>query len=446
MPALAEEVHAQLLLQQPVLGLEAPGEVVGDLEERDHADRVHALQAPLEPHAQARGEEGVQVHAHHVVRQPLRHDEDPPVELAGVDGVDAVGVRDEAADLAVEELLPGGTARVAVPVQPRRHAAHSLQRLLEHRHVAADAPEAFAQQAEGALLVLMLVEPEDLADLPERGGVDAVRQRARVAVDAAVRAVAGGDGAQKALRRAVAAGLRVGAGGEEAAVVVGAAGERLAPGRLAVRLDALALGHLLDLLLRELRGDRAQEPVGPGRARAVAALQHVEQEQHALHRVGREAAGDVEERVREEVGDLRLAQARDQVEDVLTGLVGDRERLLVDAQGHHVHALLVVGEPGVELAAQERARQVGDRQRPAQRVVVGDGDEVHAPGALGVVQLQRFGERLGTAQRADARVARRVGVPGVDVEVGSVAVVSHLHSTAPARSQDASAWDFAFGA
>ena len=71
---------------------------------------------------------------------------------------------------------------------------------------------------------------------------------ARVAVGAAVVAVAGGDGAQEALRRAVAAGHRVGARREEAAVVVGAARQRLAPGRLAVRLDALALGHRLELL------------------------------------------------------------------------------------------------------------------------------------------------------------------------------------------------------
>ena len=168
-------------------------------------------------------------------------------------------------------------------------------------HVAADAAEALAQQAEGALLRLLLVQAEDVADLPERGGVDAVRQRARVAVDAAVGAVAGGDGAQKALRRAVAAGLRVGAGGEEAAVVVGAAGERLAPGGLAVRRDALALGHLLELLLREPPGDGAQQAVGPARARPVAPLEHVEEQQHALHGVRREAAAHVEERVREVV-------------------------------------------------------------------------------------------------------------------------------------------------
>ena len=101
----------------------------------------------------------------------------------------------------------------------------------EHRHLAADAPEALAQQTEGAPVLLPVVQSQDLPDLPEGRGVDAVRQQAGVAVGARVGAVAGRDGAQETLRRAVAAGDGVGARREEAAVVVGAAGERLAPGR-----------------------------------------------------------------------------------------------------------------------------------------------------------------------------------------------------------------------
>ena len=246
-----------------------------------------------------------------------------------------------------------------------------------------------------------------------------MRERARVTVGAAVGAVAGGDGTQEALRGAVAPGLRVRARREQAAVVVRAAGERLAPRRLAVGLDALPLRHVAQLLLRQLAGDGAEEAVRAACARPVAPLQHIEEEQHALHRVGREPVGHVEERVCEVVSHAGFAQAGHQVVDAGPRRSGRRERRFVDAQGHDVDALLVLREPGVELAAQEGAREVRDRQRAAQGVVVGDGDEVHAPGALSVVQLDRVGERLGAAQGADACVARRLGVSGVDVEVGS---------------------------
>ena len=162
--------------------------------------------------------------------------------------------------------------------------------------------------------------------------------------------------------RAVAAGLCVGAGGEEAAVVVRAAGERLAPGGLAVRRDALALGHLLEFLLREPPGDGAQQAVGPARARPVAPLEHVEEQQHALHGVRCEATAHVEERVREVVRHLGLAQDRHEVVDVLAGRVRHRERGLVDAERHHVRALPVLREPRVELAAEKSPRQVRDSQ------------------------------------------------------------------------------------
>jgi hypothetical protein len=165
-------------------------------------------------------EQGAEVHAHHVVGEALRHHEQAAVELFGVHGVDAVGRGDQGPDLALEEVLPIRPAPVAVPVQARRDAAHAAQRLLQHRHVAPDAPEPLAQQAEGAPAFVPVVQAQDLADLPERGGVDAVREQPGVAVGAAVVGVTVGDGAQELRRRAVAAGHRVGARGEEAAVVV----------------------------------------------------------------------------------------------------------------------------------------------------------------------------------------------------------------------------------
>ena len=110
---------------------------------------------------------------------------------------------------------------------------------------------------------------------------------------------------------------RVGAGHEQPAVVVRAA--RPAPCARAwrQRLEALALGHLLEPPRRELRHDVAQQAVGAHRARAVQGLQHVEQQQHSSTMSGGEAAGHVEQRVRQKVRHAGLAQARHKVVDGL---------------------------------------------------------------------------------------------------------------------------------
>jgi hypothetical protein len=360
-----------------------------------------------------------QVHAHHVVGEALGDHEQPAVELLGIDRVDAVAAGHEAADLALEQFLPRGPAWVVVAVEAGGDAADSPHRLLQHRHFAADAPEPLAQQPQGAPLLLLRVQAQDLADLPERGGVDAVRQQPGVAVGAAVVTVAGGDGGQEARRRAVASGHREGAGREQTAVVVGASCEALAPGRLPVGLDAPALGHRLHLLGSEPGGDGAQETVAAAGARPVAAFEDVEQQEHPLHGLRRELPAHVEQGVREVVGDRRLAQDSDEVVDVLTRRVRRCERRFVDAQCDHVDAYPVFREPAVQLGTEERAGQVGDRQRAREGVVIGDRDEVHAARTLRVVELQGVGERLRAPKRADPRVARCVGVPGVDVKVGS---------------------------
>ena len=207
---------------------------------------------------------------------------------------------------------------------------------------------------------------------------------------------------EEALQRAVAADGGVGAGHEEAAVVVRAADECLAPGGRAERRDALALRHVHDARRREAaRPASRSRPLQRRVREPFRASSTLKSSRHFSTMSGGELAGHVEERVREEVWDAapRAGRRRGRRRR-LARLDGVGERRLVDARGHDVHATAVLGEPGVELGAQEGARQVGDGQRPVQRVVIADSDEVHAAGPGEAVDLDRLGVGLLTAEAA----------------------------------------------
>ena len=155
-----------------------------------------------------------------------------------------------------------------------------------------------------------------------------------------------------------------------------------------------------------------------GRAGAVADLPDAEQlgeappvprGQRRLHRV---------ERVRERAGDLLLAQVLGDLLDV----AGVRLQPLVvagrDPEAEDVHRLRLAGEARGQLLGDEHVGAVGDLQRAVDRVVVGDGHEVH-PAALGQ-RVDLLGRRgaLRQAQRAlDAELGDRRG-GGVAVQVG----------------------------
>ncbi len=123
-----------------------------------------------------------------------------------------------------------GAAPVPVRVQAGHDVAHSALGLVEDGHVAPDLAEALAHELDGAPARLLLVEAQHLPESPERRRVDAVGEDARVAFCADGLAGAGGHGAEVSLDGAVALCFRVHAGDEQAAVVVGPAGERFAPG------------------------------------------------------------------------------------------------------------------------------------------------------------------------------------------------------------------------
>ena len=123
------------------------------------------------------------------------------------------------------------------------------------------------------------------------------------------------------------------------------------------------------------RGRRVQLP-RPG---PVPGLPDREQLRQHPAMGGRQRSRDVKERVRERTRDLVLMQilrARRHV--TAAGL----QPVVVgggDPEAQHVDRLWLTSEPGGQLLRDERVGPVHELERPVNRVVIGDGHEVHPP-------------------------------------------------------------------
>ena len=116
-------------------------------------------------------------------------------------------------------------------------------------------------------------------------------------------------------------------------------------------------------------------------------------------------------------GQPLLGQERE--EGLEVGLPGLQALVLPLVQAEHVDVELSPAfEEDGDLLAHEGVGQVGERERPLDRVVVGQGDEVHAPPASPLVHRERGGVAFpaDVLEHRDLRAAR---VPGVDVQVAA---------------------------
>ena len=155
------------------------------------------------------------------------------------------------------------------------------------------------------------------------------------------------------------------------------------------------------------------------RPRAVAHLPDREQPRQAAAVLRRERRADGVERVRQGAGDLvGVEVARARLDVVAVGL----QPLVVvggDAVAEDVHGLGLTAEARGQLDRQEDVGAVGDLLGSRDRVVVGDGHEVH-PAALGQ-RVDLLGRRgaLGQAEGALDAEPRVLRGQRVDVEVGA---------------------------
>ena len=125
---------------------------------------------------------------------------------------------------------------------------------------------------------------------------------------------------------------------------------------------------------------------------AVDLLEARKHQQQFLEVIDGEPAVDPVERMRHRRDHVFFGKVPVQGVDVGARLLDHPELRLVDAENEHVDLAAVLGEVGGDLAGQERVFEMGDFQRAAEAVVVGNGDEIQAALLRPLVNFQRLGK------------------------------------------------------
>jgi hypothetical protein len=135
------------------------------------------------------------------------------------------------------------------------------------------------------------------------------------------------------------------------------------------------------------------------RARAVADLPDGEELGEAAPMASGERGGDGVERMGQRARDLLVVEVLGDRRDVAGQLEQPRVIVRRDAVAEDVDLVGLAGEAGSQLLGHERVGPVGDLHRPRDRVVVGDGHEVHPAPLRELVDLLRGRRALRKAER-----------------------------------------------
>ena len=183
------------------------------------------------------------------------------------------------------------------------------------------------------------------------------------------------------------------------------------------RREAVAVGEAFDGRGRQPGKDVLQREVEQVITQSVDALETAEQKDHALDVAHVELLVERVKRMRDGVREVFSGEVALQVEDVLAHS-GDVAVLGLGEIPHEdVDFATVLGEIGGDFLAQKHARQVSDFQRAAERVVVGERDEIHAPRAERVVEHAGAGIAVGEVKAPEHPVGRAGAVAGVQMEI-----------------------------
>ncbi len=307
-----------------------------------------------------------------------------------------------------------GQARAAVPdepVQPGQQAALRFRRAGQHpvgeaqHRVAVDV----AGQAE-ALFVELVGDGIQVVGHGHRGGGAALRRAAPFHHPAQGVAHAAVAHAGNPFDDGVAAG------DVQRGMVVRPGHEVLHPRPLHARGHVLPVGHGVHVGRGQPLHDGPQDAVLEIVTRAVQ-FEHPKEQQQPFHVVQRQALVQRVHGVGAGVGNARDGQVVHQVVDVFAQAGDVGVVRLGQVPGQHVDLAAVFGEIGGDFLADEGVVQVGDFKAARQGVVVGDGDQVHAPAAGDVVQRLGVGVAFRAAQLLQNPLRGAGGVARVHVQV-----------------------------
>jgi hypothetical protein len=173
----------------------------------------------------------------------------------------------------------------------------------------------------------------------------------------------------------------------------------------------------------ELRGQVFEHGVrhraGALIARAVDPFEAIEKKQHLFEVLHAQPVVHAKERVRDRVENVLVVKQLPEVVNILAGLLKVAEPFFRDADDQTVDLTAVLGKIGRHLGGKKGAGILGDLQRAPDAVVVRDGDEIHARVAAGLVDLRRAHVTFRRADPAQKPFARPIGIPAVNVKVGS---------------------------
>ena len=200
-------------------------------------------------------------------------------------------------------------------------------------------------------------------------------------------------------------------------MIVAAGGQGFFPGLRPVRLDPLPLGHRRDHLGREIAEDGPQEVRRAAIARSVDQLEARKEQQQPFELVDGQPAVDAEQHVGHRTDDILAHQVFLQAVDIGPQFLDHAELLFVDAGDEDVDLAAVLREVGRDFIGEERAGKVGDLQRAANAVVVGDGHEVHPLLPRVAIDFLGFDKRFRSAHAAEEPFAGAIGILAVNVEI-----------------------------
>ena len=152
---------------------------------------------------------------------------------------------------------------------------------------------------------------------------------------------------------------------------------------------------------------------------AVDAFEVPEQQRELLEVQGGEFFVDAVKRVGEGMSDVFRSQEGLHFVNVFAGVVDLAVLGLGDSPDEKVDTAFVLGKIDGDFFADDHAGQVRDLEAPFDRVLVGEGHEVHSPRFEEIVGLQRVGVARGEIQPPQHPVGRTVAVAGMNMEVGA---------------------------